>query len=329
MRMSEIKKLALRGLLPVLCALMLLGPLTAVGRAVSTVTAQLRPDVAIVIDGSQRVFYNAAGQQVHPISYGGTTYLPLRAIGELMGKNVDWNGETKTASLGGVRTGGVVAGTPDTAAQKQDISVVYPLLYQGSTYLPIRAIGQLMGKSVDWDSKTRTVTLSGSLVTDADSFSGGTGTAPSAPAGSIVSAEDAKAAALAHAGLTAATFTKQELEWEDGRQVYDIEFHTEDYSRYDYEIDALTGAVRSFSQERSATSSGGTGTVIGLDRAREIALAQVPGAAADSVRQLELDQDDGRQIYEVELVFQGWEYELELDAVTGAVIKFESEPAHQ
>ena len=96
-----------------------------------------------------------------------------------------------------------------------------------------------------------------------------------------------------------------------------------------YEIDALTGAVRSFSQERSATSSGGTGTVIGLDRAREIALAQVPGAAADSVRQLELDQDDGRQIYEVELVFQGWEYELELDAVTGAVIKFESEPAHQ
>ena len=269
MRMSEIKKLALRGLLPVLCALMLLGPLTAVGRAVSTVTAQLRPDVAIVIDGSQRVFYNAAGQQVHPISYGGTTYLPLRAI------------------------------------------------------------GQLMGKSVDWDSKTRTVTLSGSLVTDADSFSGGTGTAPSAPAGGIVSAEDAKAAALAHAGLTAATFTKQELEWEDGRQVYDIEFHTEDYSRYDYEIDALTGAVRSFSQERSATSSGGTGTVIGLDRAREIALAQVPGAAADSVRQLELDQDDGRQIYEVELVFQGWEYELELDAVTGAVIKFESEPAHQ
>ena len=222
MRMSEIKKLALRGLLPVLCALMLLGPLTAVGRAVSTVTAQLRPDVAIVIDGSQRVFYNAAGQQVHPISYGGTTYLPLRAIGELMGKNVDWNGETKTASLGGVRTGGAVAGTPDTAAQKQDVSVeirddftilvdgtarsfadaaggvVYPLLYQGSTYLPIRAIGQLMGKSVDWDSKTRTVTLSGSLVTDADSFSGSTGTAPSAPAGGIVSAEDAKAAALAH-----------------------------------------------------------------------------------------------------------------------------------
>ena len=29
MQMSEIKKLALRGLLPVLCALMLLGPLTA------------------------------------------------------------------------------------------------------------------------------------------------------------------------------------------------------------------------------------------------------------------------------------------------------------
>ena len=59
MRMSEIKKLALRGLLPVLCALMLLGPLTAVGRAVSTVTAQLRPDVAIVVDGITRTFSDA------------------------------------------------------------------------------------------------------------------------------------------------------------------------------------------------------------------------------------------------------------------------------
>ena len=169
MRMSEIKKLALRGLLPVLCALMLLGPLTAVGRAVSTVTAQLRPDVAIVIDGSQRVFYNAAGQQVHPISYGGTTYLPLRAIGELMGKNVDWNQDTLTVTLSGRRTADATAGTPDkdaavetvTAEVRDDFTIVldgesrtftdvngktvHPLLYNGSTYLPLRAIGGIMG----------------------------------------------------------------------------------------------------------------------------------------------------------------------------------------
>ena len=50
------------------------------------VTAYLSPDLSIVVDGSYRTFYNAVGQEVHPILYGGTTYLPIRAIGELMGK---------------------------------------------------------------------------------------------------------------------------------------------------------------------------------------------------------------------------------------------------
>ena len=48
---------------------------------------------------------------------------------------------------------------------------VYPLLHNGTTYLPVRAIGELMGKQVGWNQTTRTVTLSSdSLVTDADSF---------------------------------------------------------------------------------------------------------------------------------------------------------------
>lgn len=349
MQSSFVKHFTARRILPLLCALVLLVSLTGTGRAVSTVTARLRPDITIVIDGSRRLFYNAAGQQVHPISYGGTTYLPLRAIGELMGKNVDWNRDTKTATLSGVRTGGAVAGTPDTAAQAQDISAeirddftvvvdgtvrsfadvngaaVYPLLYGGSTYLPLRAIGELMGRSVTWDGQTRTVTLSDELVTDADTFSGGTGQT-GGPAG--ISVEEAKASALAHAGLTAGevTFTKQQPEWEDGRQVYDIAFYTGD-SRYDYEIDAATGAVVSFEQ-KLGTPAGGAGAPIGLDRAREIALAQVPGAAADDVWKLELDRDDGRQIYEVEIIFQNREYELEIDAVSGAVVKSESEPVH-
>ena len=64
-----------------------------------TVKAQLSPHYTIVVDGVERTFYNVQGQEVHPIVYQGTTYLPLRAIGELMDKNVDWNQATKTASI--------------------------------------------------------------------------------------------------------------------------------------------------------------------------------------------------------------------------------------
>ena len=168
-----------------LCALLAAMVLGGRGRAAATVTARLRPDITIVIDGSKRAFYNAGGQQVHPILYDGTTYLPVRAIGELMGKNVDWNQDTKTVTLSGTRTGQPAAGTPDLSASAKDVTVelrddftvivdgtkrtfadakgqpVYPMLSAGSTYLPIRAIGELMGKSVSWDGATQTVTLSG------------------------------------------------------------------------------------------------------------------------------------------------------------------------
>ncbi len=46
----------------------------------------LRPDVTVRIDGVTYDFYNAQGKEVHPIIYNGTTYIPLRAVGELMAR---------------------------------------------------------------------------------------------------------------------------------------------------------------------------------------------------------------------------------------------------
>ena len=161
----------------------------------ASVSVEMRPDVEIVVDGTARTFYNVQGQEVHTLYYNGTHYLPVRAIGELMGKNVNWDQSTRTISLAGSRTTGPVQGTPDTSAKTQMITAelhpdftitvdgvkrtftdaqgnaVYPMLYQGTNYLPVRAIGELMGKSVSWNGATRTITLSGgSQVTDADSF---------------------------------------------------------------------------------------------------------------------------------------------------------------
>lgn len=338
-----------------LCTALTLGTLTmAAGAAGTNVTAQLSPDITVVLDGVERTFYNAGGEEVHPIAYNGTTYLPIRAIGELMDKNVNWDQSSLTVSLSGSRTAADVSGTPDrnaagrsvTAELWPDITVmvdgeartftdvqgrtVYPLVYNGSVYLPVRAIGNLMGKSVGWDGTTGTVTLgNGPLVDDADSFEQGgqNGNSGQGTASGLITEEQAKSKALDHAGLSAGqvSFVRAKLDWDDGRQVYEVEFYTSDYKEYDYEIDARTGDILSFDYDaegydRPSQGQGNTGTYIGEDKAREIALSYVSGATASHVRYAKLDRDDGRMQYEVKIVYGTMEYEFEIDAYTGTVL---------
>lgn len=39
-------------------------------------------------------------------------------------------------------------------------NIVEPFIYNGTTYLPVRAVSQALGKDVDWDEKTKTVYIS-------------------------------------------------------------------------------------------------------------------------------------------------------------------------
>ncbi|MDR0595035.1 MAG: PepSY domain-containing protein [Bifidobacteriaceae bacterium] len=62
--------------------------------------------------------------------------------------------------------------------------------------------------------------------------------------------------------------------------------------------------------------------LISEEQAKQIALAQVPGA--NSIR-LHLSRDDGRDEYEGEII-HGWtEYEFEIDAVTGEILEWEAD----
>lgn len=83
---------------------------------------------------------------------------------------------------------------------------------------------------------------------------------------------------------------------------------------------SYTGALRDVPAGPPSAPQGET--LIGLDKAREIALAKAPGA---TVVKCELDEDDGRLQYEGELAKGGWEYEFEIDAKTGRILKWEEE----
>ena len=67
----------------------------------------------------------------------------------------------------------------------------------------------------------------------------------------------------------------------------------------------------------------GTGR-ISLEEARDIALARVEGATASNIS-IELDHDDGWYVYEGEIFYNGMEYEFEIDADSGNILKWEEE----
>lgn len=342
-----------------------------------TVTAELSPDITVKIDGVERIFYNVQGQEVHPISYAGTTYVPIRSIGELMDKNVNWDEATNTASIGGARVTPDAVGTPDVNAVTQDITLriepgytividgtartfynvkgekVDPALYNGSIYLPIRAIGEIMGKTVSWDENTQTVFLTGSTaggtVTDADTTNssgnnGNTGNTGSNTGNTgttgAVTLEQAKQTALDHAGKTASqvTFVQAKQDWDDGRQVYEIEFiyrSGTSYLEYDYEIDVNTGKIISYDhdaehyqyqyQQGNTGNTGGQTAAITEARAKQIALAKVPGASTANICEFKLDRDDGRLEYEGKIIYNSMEYEFTIDATTGTITEWDVE----
>lgn len=57
-------------------------------------------NIKIFIDGTELVPKDANGNTVEPFIMNGTTYLPVRAVANAFGKDVDWNGETQTVYLG-------------------------------------------------------------------------------------------------------------------------------------------------------------------------------------------------------------------------------------
>ena len=256
-------------------------------------------------------------------------------------KNRNWKKNAAALALVGViAAGGAVAGAVATRQQitaelRPDISLQLNgqtqaldksiIAYNGTTYLPIRNIGELMGMDVDWNGTTQTVILNDQAtptVTPAPSTT--TPVATTTPTTGDIGLEKAKSIALADAGLSASqvTFTKAWQDWDNGRMVYDVDFYTST-TKYDYEIAASDGTILQREQE-SFNTGVGTGTTgdIGLEKAKSIALSNA-GLSASQVTfvKAQQDWDDGRMEYEIEFYYGGLKYEYTILATTGTILE--------
>jgi len=68
-----------------------------------------------------------------------------------------------------------------------------------------------------------------------------------------------------------------------------------------------------------------TVTEISQEDAKKIALENVHGASESDIKEFKKDRDDGRYEYDIKIVYNNMEYELEIDAQTGEIIKMDKE----
>ena len=155
-----------------------------------------------------------------------------------------------------------------------------------------------------------------------------------APSESYIGTERAKQIAFNRAGVSASQVKnlKVKLDTDDGRVIYEIEFDANGYE-YDVDVDAVNGNVVDFDKDaidgdddEPKPTSAPAGDYIGAERAKKIAFNRA-GISASQAEELEveLEREDGRMVYTVEFKAGGYEYEVEIDALTGEILDYDVE----
>ena len=63
------------------------------------ITAIIRPDISIQVNGEEQAMFDKNNERVYPIEYNGSTYLPIRSIGGMLSQEVVWDSKTQTIFL--------------------------------------------------------------------------------------------------------------------------------------------------------------------------------------------------------------------------------------
>lgn len=183
--------------------------------------------------------------------------------------------------------------------------------------------------------------------------------------GKDIGRDAALEAAFNDAGVSESDTTRLKVseDRDDGRKVYEIQFDV-DNTEYDYEIQASDGSILSSETEnrvqvqsnsqngsddaagqngqnaqnngqddgqnaqnnqgQTNTQTGNANLAVTREQAIETALSRVSGATEQDIR-IELDRDDGVYKYEGDIIYNGMEYEFEIDANSGTILEWSEE----
>ncbi len=118
--------------------------------------------VALKIDSPYTYANNAVTQiEAAPVIVNGRTLVPVRAIAEALGAQVDWNNDTRQVTISKndrsvVMTIGAVDYTVNGQAKTMEAA---PSITNGRTLVPLRAVSEALGKVVYWNNDRRMIVV--------------------------------------------------------------------------------------------------------------------------------------------------------------------------
>ncbi|MEE1196521.1 MAG: PepSY domain-containing protein [Lachnospiraceae bacterium] len=142
----------------------------------------------------------------------------------------------------------------------------------------------------------------------------------------VLSGDEAFQIALDDAQVAGTEVTNMRVrqETENGKVIYDVEFYA-GVMEYDYEIDAETGAILEKDMEiEDDFQAVDLAVSVSKEEAVKLLLEKVPGASEQNIH-MKLEEDDGRVVYEGEVLYDKKEYDFEISAQTGEILSWEVE----
>ena len=157
--------------------------------------------------------------------------------------------------------------------------------------------------------------------------------APAMPIGTD-KAMDIAAAAFGKASTAKMAYSAVDPELDESPAHYEVEIRSQSGEEFEYKVDAYTGAILESKREAAdgtevpvvQPSKPAASGDIGYAKAKSIALNHA-GVSENKAydMEIELDDEDGILVYEVEFKSGNMEYSYEINAATGAILKHEAE----
>lgn len=143
-----------------------------------------------------------------------------------------------------------------------------------------------------------------------------------------ISAEQAKSIALTDANVSEADilYIRVEKDIDDAIVKYEVDFFVKSTStEYEYDIAVADGRILSKEIDGGKKGMTDPNNIISLEAAIEIAKVRAGVGEGARITKSKLDFDDGYYEYDIEIIENGIEYDITVDAGDGSILEFDQD----